>query len=89
MKKTNYIRIQIGNDISELGEHTYYLSFDEMHNRFPCLAKEIEEARAYANAENLNVEELYDSKEEAEKSEEDYYDGSSKIDLINSDEKFQ
>ena len=80
MKNSTYIKIQIGNDISELGENTYVLSFDEMHNRFPCLAKEIEQARDYANAENLNVEELYDSKEE--------YDGSSKIDLINSDETF-
>lgn len=77
MKSTSYIKILIGNDISELAEGEYKLTFDEMFSKFGDneeIYKIITRAQNYANAENLNEEELYD--------------GSSKIDLINSDEKF-
>lgn len=78
MKSTSYIKIQIGNDISELAESSYRLTFDEMFSKFGDneeMYSIITRAQNYANAENLNEEELYD--------------GSSKIDLINSDESFQ
>lgn len=85
MKHSTRITIKIENDISELAEETFRLTFDEMVNKFSdneTLYKIINRAQNYANAENINDEipEEYDETPE--------YEGSSKIDLINADEKF-
>lgn len=79
------LTIKIENDISELGETTFKGTFDSLYAIFgdnEHLYKAITEAQNYANAENLNEEELVEYDETPE------YDGSSKIDLINSDEVF-
>lgn len=87
------INISIRNDIGELTEKTLvFPTLDDMSLTIwkeGVIDKVIEDAREYATNNNMLVEELYDSKEDAEFNEEDTYDGSSKIDLINSDESFQ
>lgn len=91
-KNTTKIIIKIQNDLSELAETTFNLSFDEMFAKFGDneeLYKIITQAQTYAKSEGLDESELYESEEEAEFDKEDVYDGSSKMDLINSDEKFQ
>lgn len=86
MKHSTHIKISIYNNISELGETIYKLTFDEMIAKFgdnEVMSQIINRAQNYANAENLNDEfpEEYDETPE--------YDGSSKIDLINSEEVFK
>lgn len=79
------ITIKIENDISELAESTFKLTFNEMYAKFGDndeIRNIINRAEQYAIAENLNEEELVEYDETPE------YDGSSKIDIINSDEKF-
>lgn len=71
MKYSTRITIKVENDISELSEKTFKLSFDEMFAKFGDneeLYRIITEAQNYANAENLNEEELveFDSTEDYE-----------------------
>lgn len=85
------ITVKIQNDLSELGEDTFHMSWDEMINTFgsvPELNNLINRAQNYANAENLNEEEFVDPIEYVKTHSGEEYDGSSKIDLINSDETF-
>lgn len=74
MKNTLRITFKIENDMSELGEDTYYLTFDEMYARFGDseeLSRLISRAQQFAKAEGLDESELYESKEEAEFNKED------------------
>lgn len=78
------INITISNEHGELLDKQFVMSLDEMRNiDMNLLVNEAE-----TNGEEDGLLDLYESKEAAEKSIEDFYDGSSKIDLINSDEKF-
>lgn len=74
-----YINVTIYNDFGELAEKKFgFDSHDEMLLSLGCSADMqdlIETSRKYANENNMMVEEMYD--------------GSSKVDLITSDEKFQ
>ncbi len=89
--KKYYIDITIGNDLGELLDRRLsFTSLEEMGNAMgDKMFKMVDEANDYAKENNMIVEEIFDSKEEAEFNKEDVYDGSSNIDLINSDEKFQ
>lgn len=79
------INITISNDHGELLDKEFRMSLDEMRNLdMNDLVNEAEK-----NGEEEGIIGTFDSKEEAEFNEEDTYDGSSKIDLITSDEKFQ
>lgn len=91
IKNTAEITIKIKNNLSELSETTYSMSLNEMIAKFgdnETMYKVICDAQSYAKANGLDEEDLYGSEEEADFDKEDIYDGSSKIDLINSDEKF-
>lgn len=74
IKNTLKIQIKISNDLSELGEETYTLTFDEMVAKFGNneeLYKLINRSQNYAKAEGLDEAELYESKEEVDFDKED------------------
>lgn len=84
LPNTMKINIIISNEHGELLDKQFVMSLDEMRNiDMNLLINEAEK-----NGEEDGLLGLYDSKEEAELAVEDVYDGSSKIDLINSDETF-
>lgn len=79
------INICIFNDHGELLDKQFVMSLDEMRNiDMNLLVNEAEK-----NGEEDGLLGTFQTKEEYEKSIPDYYDGSSKIDLITADEKFQ
>lgn len=69
------INISIRNDIGELTEKTLvFPTLDDMSitmSKMNVIDMVIEDAREYATNNNMLLEELYDSKEEAEFNEED------------------
>lgn len=91
MKNQYHLNITIYNNHGDLLiKELSYDTLEEMQLALESGAYAmIEEAKSYGKENLMLYDELYDSKEDADLDIEDYYDGSSRIDLINSDEKFQ
>lgn len=70
MNKVYKINVLIFNDLGELCDKQFtFSSLDEMRNL--DINKCVDEAETYAKENNMYLEELYDSKEEAEFNKED------------------
>lgn len=76
MKKLYYANITIYNDLGELNDiRVSYSSLDEMALKLEQnIFQIVDTARDYAKENNMVVEEIYDSKEEAEFNKEDTTD---------------